>query len=90
MAGAHETPDEPHFIQLYAKGLIATGVAFLGSLATALADGTVTPLEWVGIATATLVAAGAVVSVPNGRPAGEATTAGYPDALKTEPDDALG
>lgn len=77
-------------VQVYAKGIIATGVAFLGSLGTALADGTVTPLEWVGIASTTLVAAGAVIGVANKQPATEQTSAGYPDALKSEPEDALG
>lgn len=92
--GDHEQPTTgsaaAETIRVYAKGIIATAVAFLGSLATALADGEVTQLEWVGIASTTLVAAGAVISVANGQRASEQTTAGYPDGLKSEPDDALG
>jgi hypothetical protein len=87
--GEHETVSTPSVVQRYAKGIIATGVAFLGTLGTALADGTVTPLEWVGIASATLVAAGAVVGVANASAPIEQTSAGYPDAFKTEPGDAL-
>lgn len=52
-------------IQKYAKAIVGTGVAFLGGLGTALADGVVTPLEWVGISSVTLVAAGAIFYVPN-------------------------
>jgi hypothetical protein len=49
----------------YAKAVTGALVAGLGALGTAWADGRMTPVEWVGVATATLVAAGAVWSVPN-------------------------
>lgn len=72
--GDHEketTGGATELVQVYAKGIIATAVAFLGSLGTALADGEVTALEWVGIGVATLVAAGAVIGVPNKQPAAD-------------------
>lgn len=48
----------------YAKPVYAALVAFLGALGTALADDeAVGPIEWVAIATATVVAAGAVFGV---------------------------
>ncbi|MGH3740888.1 MAG: hypothetical protein ACRDT1_06100, partial [Micromonosporaceae bacterium] len=37
----------------------------LGALGTALADGAVTPVEWVGVALATVTALGVVLRVPN-------------------------
>ena len=49
----------------YAKALIAAAVAGLGAAGTALLDEQIAAIEWVGIATATLVALGAVWSVPN-------------------------
>jgi hypothetical protein len=52
----------------YAKAFVGAAVAGLGTLATALADDHVTAAEWVGVATATLVALGVVWAVPN-RPA---------------------
>lgn len=48
----------------YAKAVTATIVAGLGTLGTALTDGAVTPVEWVAIATATLVASFAVWATP--------------------------
>lgn len=48
---------------------VATAVAFLGALSTALVDGTVTGQEWVNIALATVLALGGVgglvYAVPN-------------------------
>ena len=73
-------------VQQYAKGI----VALVGSVLTAgvftLPD-EVQP--WVGLGMAVLTAAG-TYAVPNAKPAAEQTTAGYPDALKSEPADALG
>lgn len=52
----------------YRKAFFAGATAFLGALGTALTDGTVTGLEWVAIAGATVVAAGAVWGVRNAPP----------------------
>ena len=52
----------------YAKAIVGATVAGLGVLGTALADNTVTPVEWVAVASATLAALGLVYAVPN-RPA---------------------
>lgn len=49
----------------YAKALAAALAGGLGALGTALADGAVTPAEWVAVALATLVASGLVARVPN-------------------------
>lgn len=48
-----------------AKAIAAAVTAFGGALGTALADGTVTTTEWVGVAVATLVATAAVWRTPN-------------------------
>lgn len=55
-----------NWVKYAAKAVVAGGVAFGGALGTALADGSVTPLEWVVVATTTLVALGAVFGVENG------------------------
>jgi len=52
----------------YAKSIVAALLAGLGALGTALVDNTVTPAEWVGVATAALAGLGIVYAVPN-RPA---------------------
>ncbi|MEU5721565.1 hypothetical protein ABZ783_07060 [Micromonospora sp. NPDC047738] len=52
----------------YAKAVVAGLLAGLGALGTALVDNTVTPAEWVGVASVTLATLGAVYAVPN-RPA---------------------
>lgn len=73
--------------QQYAKTVV-TGVGGLTSvgLLTGLPD----PWNlWVGLGTA-LLTTFATYRVPNAKPAKEETTAGYPEALKTEPADALG
>jgi hypothetical protein len=49
----------------YLKAVVGALVAGLGALATALADNAVAPIEWVTVASATLVALGAVWGVPN-------------------------
>jgi hypothetical protein len=73
-------------VQQYAK----TIVALVGSVLTA---GVVTLPDdvapWVGLGMAVLTTV-ATYAVPNRQPPAEQTSAGYPDALKTEPDDALG
>lgn len=73
-------------VQQYAK----TIAALIGSVLTA---GVVTlpndVAPWVGLGTAVLTAI-ATYAVPNRQHPAEQTSAGYPDALKTEPDDALG
>lgn len=54
----------------YAKAIVGALTAGLAALGTALADDTVTRLEWVGVAAALLGAAGLVWAVPN-KPAAE-------------------
>jgi hypothetical protein len=54
----------------YAKAIVGALVAGLTALGTALADDTVTQLEWVGVVVAVLGAAGLVWAVPN-KPATE-------------------
>lgn len=49
----------------YAKAITGTVVAGLGALGTALTDGTVTPVEWVAVATTALTASLAIWSVTN-------------------------
>lgn len=49
----------------YAKAIVAALTAGLGSLGTALADDTVTRVEWVGVGLALLGALGIVYLVPN-------------------------
>ncbi len=49
----------------YAKAVAAAVAAGLGALGTALADGAVSPAEWVAVALAALVASGLVAQVPN-------------------------
>lgn len=72
--------------QQYAKAI----VALVGSVLTA---GVFTlPDEaqpWVGLCLAVLTTVATYV-VPNRTPPSEQTSAGYPDALKSEPKDALG
>lgn len=73
--------------QQYAK-TVTTGVGALTSVG--LLAGLPDPWNvWVGLGTA-LLTTFATYRVPNAKPAGEQTSAGYPDALKTEPADALG
>lgn len=73
-------------VQQYAKGIVALGGAVLTAGVFVLPDD-IQP--WVGLGMAALTAV-ATYRVPNAKPADEETTAGYPDALKTEPEDALG
>ena len=49
----------------YLKAAVGAAVAGLGSAATAVTDGHITAAEWIAIATATLVALGAVWGAPN-------------------------
>jgi hypothetical protein len=49
----------------YIKAIIATLVAALGALATALTDDVVTGSEWVTVALAAVVAAGGVYGIAN-------------------------
>ncbi len=49
----------------YAKAIVAALISGFSVYGTALTDGHVTMGEWVGIAGATLVAAGATWAVPN-------------------------
>jgi len=48
-----------------AKAVIGALIAGLGTLATALVDNSITPLEWVGVGSTTLIAAYSVWRVPN-------------------------
>lgn len=59
----------------YAKCLVAAGVAFCATGATAAADGTITGAEWFGIIGGTLAALGAVFGVPNTPGPADADTA---------------
>lgn len=64
----------------YAKAVIGALVAGLTALGTALADGAVSPAEWVGVAIATLGALGAVYAIPNIKaPTGATKDAGAVD-----------
>jgi hypothetical protein len=54
--------------QQYAKAIVAGVTAGGGALATALADGKITTAEIIGVIVVTVVAAGAVFSVPNAAP----------------------
>lgn len=54
------------YIKYGAKALAAAATAFGGAYATAILDGIVTQTEWLAIAVATTVAAGAVFGITNG------------------------
>ena len=49
----------------YLKAIVGAIIAGLAALATALADNGVTALEWVGVATAVVVAFGGIYFAPN-------------------------
>lgn len=49
----------------YAKAILGAVVAGLGAAATALLDNTISPVEWVTIASTALTALGAIWAVPN-------------------------
>lgn len=73
-------------VQRYSKGIAATVGALLTSGAFVLPDN-IAP--WVSLGMAALTAV-ATVAVPTTAGRQEQSSAGYPDALKTEPADALG
>lgn len=50
----------------YAKAAVGALIAGLGTLATALSDGSVEQVEWVWVAIAFLTALGGIWAVPNG------------------------
>jgi len=52
----------------YAKAIVAAITAGLAALATGLADGTMSPVEWVLVASAVVAAGGVVFGVPNADP----------------------
>jgi hypothetical protein len=52
-------------VKPYAKAVAGAAVAGLSAYGTALADGTVTSGEWVGVALAAVAAGAAVFGVPN-------------------------
>jgi len=52
-------------INSVAKSVIGALVAALGALQIAAADGAITSMEWIQIASATVAAAGFVWAVPN-------------------------
>lgn len=52
----------------YAKAIVGALLAGLAALATGLADGSMTPVEWVLMASATIAAGGIVFGVPNASP----------------------
>ena len=54
-----------NYIPMIAKAITAGVTAFAGAFATAYADQSVNAGEWVFIAAATVVAAGAVWAIPN-------------------------
>jgi hypothetical protein len=88
--GAHEqtttTASAIAKVQECAKGITAIVGAVLTAGVFVLPDD-IQP--WVGLGMAALTGI-ATYRVPNRKPAAEQTSAGYPDALKTEPADALG
>ena len=49
----------------YRKAVIACASSFLTALFAAYLDGSITPLEWIGIAGAVLAVTGTVYAVPN-------------------------
>lgn len=49
----------------YTKAIIAAVIAGLGTLGTALADGEITSVEWVGIVAAVVIAGGGVFGFAN-------------------------
>jgi hypothetical protein len=65
----------------YAKAIVAALTAGLGTLSSALADGTITPGEWVAIVVTTLAGAGLTAWIPNktapAAPAGDQTVQPY-------------
>lgn len=61
------------YVRKVAKSIVAGGVAFCGTLGTALADGQVVGQEWTGIIAATLVALGAVWGIRNANPVADDT-----------------
>jgi hypothetical protein len=88
--GEHETPTTAGAaiakVQECAKGVVAIVGAVLTAGVFVLPDD-VQP--WVGLGMAALTGI-ATYQVRNRTPAAEQTSAGYPDALKSEPEDALG
>ena len=60
----------------YLKAIVAALIAGLGALGTALLDDSIVPLEWVGIASTTLIALYGVWQVPNAPKAAPATLTG--------------
>jgi hypothetical protein len=52
-------------MEFYRKAIFGGLMAFLGALGTALTDGHVTTLEWVGVAATTVAAAAAVWGIRN-------------------------
>jgi hypothetical protein len=54
----------------YYKALVGAVISGLGALSVAVTDESVTLSEWVGIATATIVALGGVYAIPNRDPQG--------------------
>lgn len=53
----------------YAKAIVGAVLAGLGVLATSLTDNVVTPVEWIGVASAFLATGAVVFGVPNAEPA---------------------
>lgn len=49
----------------YAKAIIGTAIAGLGSASVALEDGAISGQEWITVAIVTLTAAAAVFGIPN-------------------------
>lgn len=87
--GAHERTSSVSGIatvQRYAKAIVALAGSVLTAGVFTLPD-EVQPYVGLGMAVLTTIA---TYATPNATPADEPTTAGYPDALKSEPDDALG
>ena len=55
--------------QEYAKAIVGAVLAGLGALAAGLADQVMTPVEWITVASATILAGAVVFGVPNSDPA---------------------
>lgn len=68
-----------------AKAVVAGLIAGLGTLGTALADGHVTALEGVGIATSVVLAAYGVFKIPNSdQDAGDHVDTGADDTARNQ------
>lgn len=52
-------------VKPYAKAVVGGVVAALGAAGTALADGAISPVEWIAVALAAIAGTGFVYAIPN-------------------------